>query len=111
MWDTKSQAEDMDVDWKIHSIELRDSLPDCWSLLGHFESVYLEEVIAMHECETMTGVSTQEEANTLVIHHAVEIASNGLNVHIFPQDNGCAVFGSTKDTTSWRLFCGNHGHN
>ena len=34
----------------------------------------------------MTGVSTQEEADTLVIHHAVEVASNGMNVHIYPQD-------------------------
>ena len=48
--------------------------------------MYLEEVIAMHGCETMTGVSTHEEADTLVIHHAVEIASNGMNVHIYPQD-------------------------
>ncbi len=40
----------------------------------------------MHECETMTGVSTQEEADTLMIHHAVEVASNGMNVNIYPQD-------------------------
>ena len=40
----------------------------------------------MHECETMTGVSTQEEAHTLMIHHAVEVASNGMNVHIYSQD-------------------------
>ena len=40
----------------------------------------------MHECETMTGVSTQEEADTFMIHHAVEVASNGMNVHIYPQD-------------------------
>ena len=40
----------------------------------------------MHECETMTSVSTQEEADTLSIHHAVEVASNGMNVHIYPQD-------------------------
>ena len=46
----------------------------------------MEEVIAMHECETMTGVSTQEEANTLMIHQAVEVASSGMNVHIYPQD-------------------------
>ena len=40
----------------------------------------------MHECETMTGVSTQEEADTLMIHHAVEVASNGMNVHIYQQN-------------------------
>ena len=41
----------------------------------------------MHVCETMTSVSTQEEANTRVIHHAVEAASNGMNVHIlYSQD-------------------------
>ena len=40
----------------------------------------------MHECETMTGVSTQEEADTLMIYHAVEDASSGMNVHIYPQD-------------------------
>ena len=48
--------------------------------------MYLEEVIAMHECETMTGVSKQEEAETIVIHHAVEVASNRMNVQIYPQD-------------------------
>ena len=42
-------------------------------------------MIAMHEFETMTGVRTQEEADTLMIHHAVEVASNGMNVHIYPQ--------------------------
>ena len=40
----------------------------------------------MHECETMTGVSTQTDAGTLMIHHAVEVASNGMNVHIYPHD-------------------------
>ena len=48
--------------------------------------MYLEEVIAMHECETMTGVSIQEDADALMIHHAVEVASNGMNVHIYPQN-------------------------
>ena len=64
----------------------------------------------MHECETMTGVSTQEEADTLMIHHAVEVATNGMNVHIYPQDTDVLFFGSTKDTTSWQPFCGNHMH-
>ena len=35
----------------------------------------------------MPGVSTHEEADTLMIHmHAVEVASNGMNVHIYSQD-------------------------
>ena len=34
----------------------------------------------------MPGVSTQEEADTLMIHHAVEVASNEMNVHIYSQD-------------------------
>ena len=35
-----------------------------------------------YECETMAGVCTQEEADTRMIDHAVEVASNGTNVHI-----------------------------
>ena len=59
-----------------------------------------------YECETMTSVSTQEEADTLMIHHAVEVASNGMNVHIIIfTKHGCAAFGATKDTTSWRPLC------
>ena len=74
-----------------------------------------EEVIAMHECETMTGVSTQEEADALMIHHAVEVASNGMNIHIYPQntdvlflalrrtpligDRSAAIKGTTEKTT------------
>ena len=46
----------------------------------------------MHECETMTGVSTQEEADTLMIHHAVEVASNGVNVLIYSQDMDVLLF-------------------
>ena len=34
----------------------------------------------------MPGVSTQEEADTLMIHHAVEVVSNGMNVQIYSQD-------------------------
>ena len=40
----------------------------------------------MHKCETMTGFSTQEEAAILMIHHTVDVASNGMNVHRYPQD-------------------------
>ena len=45
-----------------------------------------QEVKTNYECETMTGVSTQEEADTLIIYHAVEVTSNGMNVHIYSQD-------------------------
>ena len=48
--------------------------------------VYLEEVMAMNACETMTGVSKQEEADNLIIRHAVEVASNEMDVHIYPRD-------------------------
>ena len=30
--------------------------------------------------------STHEEADTLMIHHAVEVGRNGMNVHIYSQD-------------------------
>ena len=56
------------------------SLSDCWSSLDHLESVGLEEVVGMHTCKTMTGVSTQEETDTLMIHHALEVATNWMNV-------------------------------
>ena len=34
----------------------------------------------------MPSASIHEEADTLMIHHAVEAASNGMNVHIYSQD-------------------------
>jgi len=58
-------------------------------------------VMTNYECEIITGVSTQEEADNLMIYHAVEVASNGVNVHIYSQKHRCAVFGSTKNTTTW----------
>ena len=39
-----------------------------------------------YECEIMTSVSTHEEADTRMIHHAVQVASNGMIVHIYSQD-------------------------
>jgi len=33
-----------------------------------------------------TGVSTQEEADTIMVLHAVEVAGSGLDVHIYSQD-------------------------
>ena len=52
----------------------------------------MEEAIGMHECETMTGVSTQEEADTLVIHHAVEVASSGMKDHIIHKTRMCCFW-------------------
>ena len=45
-----------------------------------------KEIMTNYECETMAGVSIQEEADTLMIHHAVEVASNGMNVLKCSQD-------------------------
>ena len=45
-----------------------------------------QEVMTNYECEAMPSASMQEEADTLMIHHAVEVASNGMNVHIYSQD-------------------------
>ena len=45
-----------------------------------------KDVMANNKIQTMTGSSTQEKADTLMIFHAVEAARNGLNVHIYSQD-------------------------
>ena len=45
-----------------------------------------QEVMTNYEYEAMPSASIQEEAETLMIHHAVEVASNGMNVHIYSQD-------------------------
>ena len=34
----------------------------------------------------MTGVSKQEDADNLIIRHAVEVASNEMDDHIYPRD-------------------------
>ena len=62
-----------------------------------------QEVMTNYECEAMPSASTQEEVDTLMIHHAVEVGSNGMNVHIFTR-HGCAAFGANKNTTSCRRF-------
>ena len=38
------------------------------------------------ECLTTTGVSTEEEADTLMILHAAEVARSGFVVHIYSQE-------------------------
>ena len=45
-----------------------------------------QAVMTNYDCETMPCVSTQEEADTLMIYHAIEVAKNGMKVHIYSQD-------------------------
>ena len=42
--------------------------------------------MANYDCYVATGVSTQEEADSIVILHAIEIASAAGTVHICMQD-------------------------
>ena len=46
----------------------------------------LQEVMTNYECEAMPSASIHEEADTVMIHHAVEVASNGMNIHICSQE-------------------------
>ena len=43
-------------------------------------------VMTKYECHDLPGVSTQEEADTLMIFHAVQVARTGYGVHIYSQD-------------------------
>jgi len=45
-----------------------------------------QSVTTNFECLTTTGVSPQEEADTLMILHAAEVARSGFVVHIYSQD-------------------------
>ena len=45
-----------------------------------------QEVMTNYDVEPMAGVSTQEEADTLMMYHAVEASRNRMNVHIYSQD-------------------------
>jgi hypothetical protein len=49
-------------------------------------TVTRRNVMTNSESHVSTGVSTQEEADTLMILHAVEVAGKGLDVHIYSQD-------------------------
>jgi len=42
--------------------------------------------MANYDCYVATGVSTQEEADTIMVLHAIEIASAAGTVHICMQD-------------------------
>ena len=45
----------------------------------------------LNDVQPSTGVSTQEEANTLIMLHAAEISKAGNNVHIMTQDTDVMV--------------------
>ena len=45
----------------------------------------------MNDVQPSTGVSTQEEAGTLIMLHAAEISKAGNNVHIMTQDTDVMV--------------------
>jgi len=45
-----------------------------------------KSVMANYDCQATTRVSTQEEADTLMILHAVEVAASGATVHVYTQD-------------------------
>ena len=44
-------------------------------------------IVKNHECTVTSVVSTQEEADTMMIMHAVEVAGLGYNVHIYSPDS------------------------
>ena len=52
----------------------------------------------MNNVQPSTGVSTQEEADTLVILHAAEISKAGKNVHIMTQDTDVIVLALRRFT-------------
>ena len=56
------------------------------STLNNLVTVTCRGVMTNSNCSVMTGVSTQEEADTLMIMHAVEVAKTGLRIHIYSQD-------------------------
>lgn len=49
-------------------------------------TVTRSSIMTNSECHVSTGVSTHEEADTLMILHAVEVAGTGFEVHIYSQD-------------------------
>ena len=51
----------------------------------------LHEKSNMNDVQPSTGVSTQEEADTLIMLHAAEISKAGKNVHIMTQDTDVMV--------------------
>lgn len=50
-------------------------------------TVTSKSVMANYDCQVSTGFSTQEEAEILILLHAVEVAAAGAIVHIYTQDS------------------------
>ena len=55
----------------------------------------------LNNVQSSTGDSTQEEADTLIILHAVEISKAGKNVHIMTQDTDVMVLALRRLNSSW----------
>jgi len=51
-----------------------------------------QSVMANYDCQATTAVSTQEEADTLMILHAVEVAASVATVHVYTQDTDVLLF-------------------
>jgi len=56
------------------------------SSIENLVTVTRSSVMKNSEVHVRTGVSTQEEADTIMVLHAVEVAIAGLDVHIYSQD-------------------------
>ncbi|CAM1307414.1 Uncharacterised protein r2_g1730 [Pycnogonum litorale] len=56
------------------------------SSIENLVTVTRSSVMKNSEVHVCTGVSTQEEADTIMLLHAVEVAIAGLDVHIYSQD-------------------------
>jgi len=56
------------------------------STAGNLVTVTCSGVVTNSDCPVSTGVSTHEEADTLMILHAVEVAETGLGVHLYCQN-------------------------
>ena len=63
-----------------------------------------KSVMANYDCQATTGVSTQEEADTLMILHAVEVAASGATVHVYTQDTDVLLTGHIKEKGKQTCF-------
>ena len=58
----------------------------------------------MNNVQPSTGVSSQEEANTLIVLHAVEISKAGKNVYIMTQDTDVMVLALSFEDSRFLVF-------
>jgi len=61
------------------------------STVSRVVTVTCRGVMTNSNCSVSTGVSTQEEADTLMILHAVEVAKTGLRIHLYSQDTDVLI--------------------